>query len=221
MEAKPAEQEAKAEPPPRTTPARPRAARRLPPEARRAQLIETAIRVFAEHGIGHANHSQIALHAGVSLPSVFAYFPTHEDLTLAVLQEVSRFMLQELIEATLRNTGSVQDSIKNTLLSFADMIDDPKNRVYATVWFDWSTAIREKTWPLYQEHHAKVLKSFEATILRGKASGEIPPGIQAKDAAWVLVGVGHIIAQMKFSGETRRRIARTVTQLIRSYFQAA
>jgi len=206
-------------PSPRPATGRSRASR-LTPEARKAQLLETAIRVFAEEGIGHSNHSQIASRAGVSLPSVFAYFPTHEDLTRAVLQEVSRFMLKELVEATQQGTGSAQASIENTLIGFADMIDHPQHRNYARVWFDWSTAIRENTWPLYLEHHIKVLKVFETTIRRGKAAGEVPKSVNEKDAAWVLVGVGHMIAHMKFAGETKLRIARTIDQLVRSYFHA-
>jgi TetR/AcrR family hemagglutinin/protease transcriptional regulator len=196
---------------------KPRAAR-LSPEARKAQLLETAIRVFAVEGIGHSNHSQIASQAGVSLASVFAYFPTHEDLTRAVLKEVSRFMLDELVEANQTGSEDALSSIENTLIGFADMIDHPRHCNYAKVWFDWSTAIREKTWPLYLEHHVKVLKVFETTLRRGKVAGEVPRQVKEKDAAWVLVGVGHMIAHMKFAGESKLRITRTIDQLVRSYF---
>ena len=204
-------------PPKSRTAVRTRAAR-LSPEARKAQLLETAIHVFAEEGISHCNHSDIATAAGVSLASVFAYFPAHEDLTHAVLQEVSRCMLKELVEPTQQGTESAQASIENTLIGFADMIDHPRYRDYAKIWLDWSTAIREKTWSLYLEHHLKTRKVFEATIRRGKTTGEVPKGINEKDAAWVLVGFGHMIAHMKFAGETKFRIARTIDQLVRSYF---
>ena len=193
-------------------------AQRLAPEARKAQLLETAIRVFAAEGISHSNHSQIAKQAGVSLASVFAYFPTHEDLTRAVLKEVSRFMLEELVKANQQGTEDALSSIENTLIGFSDMIDHPRHCDYAKVWFDWSTAIRESTWPLYLEHHVKVLKVFETTLRRGKTAGEVQDSVKEKDAAWVLVGVGHMIAHMKFAGESKLRIVRTIDQLVRSYF---
>ncbi len=195
-----------------------RRASRLTPEARKAQLIEVAIGVFAEAGIGHANHSAVATQAGVSLASVFAYFPTHEDLARAVLTEVSRFMLDELVQANQRGERSARLAIEHTLIGFAKMIDHPKQRAYAKVWFDWSTATREQTWPLYLEHHRKVLKIFEATLRRGKRNGDVSPTVNEKDAAWVLVGVGHMIAHMKFAGESRVRITRTITLLVESYF---
>lgn len=208
----------RAKPVPATAVSPRRRASRLAPEARKAQLIEVAIRVFAEEGIGHANHSAVAAQAGVSLASVFAYFPTHDDLARAVLAEVSRFMLDELVQANQRGESSARLAIEHTLIGFANMIDHPQQRAYAKVWFDWSTATREQTWPLYLEHHRKVLKIFESTLRRGKKSGEVPAQVNEKDAAWVLVGVGHMIAHMKFAGESRLRIARTIDLLIRSYF---
>ena len=59
--------------------------RRLPPEERRAQLLEIAIDVFAERGLGAARHAEIAERAGVAVSTVFAYFETREALVDAVL----------------------------------------------------------------------------------------------------------------------------------------
>ena len=58
---------------------RPRAPR-LAPEARRAQLLASAMRVFARRGIAAARHAELASEAGVAVSTTFAYFPTREEL---------------------------------------------------------------------------------------------------------------------------------------------
>ena len=204
-----------AEPLPATKPKRARASR-LAPEARRAQLLACAIRVFAREGIGHANHTQIAAEAGVSLPAVFSYFPTHEDLTRAVLDYVSRFMLEQLIMPRQTGARSAPSEIEGTLLGFADLIES--DRDICRVWLDWSTAVRGASWPAYLEHHAKVCTLFEATIERGKAAGEVAPEINTADAAWVSIGLGHMISHMKFAGHSKKCIRRAVGSLVASYF---
>lgn len=201
--------------PDRKTAQRQRAAR-LSPEARRSQLLESAIKVFAREGISHANHTQIALEADVSLPAVFAYFPTHDDLTHAVLDYVSVFMLEQLVIPTQSGNESAQEHVERTLIGFADLIDT--HRDITRVWLDWSTAVRGKNWPRYLEHHEKVCKVFEATINRGKKLGEVAPEVNTEDAAWVLIGLGHMIAHMKFAGHSNARIRGAVDDLILSYF---
>ena len=71
-----------------TTAAAPRR-RRLAPEARRAELMAVAIEVFARRGLGEARHAEIAAEAGVSVPTVFVYFPTRDALVHAVLDHVA------------------------------------------------------------------------------------------------------------------------------------
>jgi AcrR family transcriptional regulator len=79
--------------PSRPTNARPPAPlrRRLSPGARRAELMACALAVFARRGLGEARHAEIAAEAGVSVATVFVYFPTREALVDAVLDEVDGF----------------------------------------------------------------------------------------------------------------------------------
>src|SRR5579885_3157999 len=75
---------------PKTLSARCRA-RPLEQPERKAVLLQTAIRVFARRGLGGARHTEIAREAGVSVPTVFFYFPTREALVHDVLTEVAGF----------------------------------------------------------------------------------------------------------------------------------
>jgi AcrR family transcriptional regulator len=56
-------------------------------EQTRKLLIETALRQFAEHGLNATPTVDIARTAGVSHGTVFAHFPTREDLLIEVIQE--------------------------------------------------------------------------------------------------------------------------------------
>ena len=58
------------------TPAAPR--KRLPPEQRKAQLLETALEVFARRGFGRAGHAEIAEAAGVAVSPAGAVAPGRE-----------------------------------------------------------------------------------------------------------------------------------------------
>jgi len=53
-------------------------------EARKDNLIEAALQVFAEKGYADATMTDIAKYAGVSTPVLYEYFKTKEDLFFAV-----------------------------------------------------------------------------------------------------------------------------------------
>ena len=59
-------------------------------EDRREQIIDAALRVFAEKGFAHATNSEIAREAGNMTPGlIYYYFKSKEDLLKVVLQERS------------------------------------------------------------------------------------------------------------------------------------
>ncbi|MBB0233037.1 TetR family transcriptional regulator, partial [Streptomyces calidiresistens] len=59
------------------------------PEGRRAAIVEAAVSVIAERGIGNTTHRLIAARAGVPLGSTTYYFPSLGDLVDAALEKVA------------------------------------------------------------------------------------------------------------------------------------
>jgi AcrR family transcriptional regulator len=57
-------------------------------EAMRAEVVETAFRLFAEQGFEHTTVDQIAAAAGLSRTTFFRYFGTKEDVVLSHLEGV-------------------------------------------------------------------------------------------------------------------------------------
>jgi AcrR family transcriptional regulator len=87
---------------------------RLPRSARRAQLLGAAQEVFVEHGYHSAAMDEIAERAGVSKPVLYQHFPGKLDLYLAILDQ---------------HTGELLDDVRVALASTSDN----KQRVAATI----------------------------------------------------------------------------------------
>lgn len=58
-----------------------------PPPDRRQEILEAALRVFAQRGYEAATNAAIARDAGVTAAALYYYFPSKEDLFLAAVVE--------------------------------------------------------------------------------------------------------------------------------------
>jgi AcrR family transcriptional regulator len=82
---------------------------RLPAAERRRQLLDTAIRVFAETGFHETTMAQIAEGAGVTKPVLYQHFASKRDLYLAVLDDVGdRLRSSVLVAAATQQTPRAQ-----------------------------------------------------------------------------------------------------------------
>src|SRR5215212_2570928 len=70
-----------------TSTGRPPTARQLQAAARREQILETALGLFAERGFDGTSTRQIATEAGIAEGLIFHYFPTKASLLTAILQD--------------------------------------------------------------------------------------------------------------------------------------
>jgi len=187
-------------------------ARRLSTTKRRAQLLTCALQVFARRGLGEARHAEIAKEAGVSVPTVFFYFPTRAELVDAVLNEVERFYRAMADEIHSQPLPTPQILLAHGF-AFADSVDTHPD--HARVWLDWSTAIRDEVWPRYLTFQSYVVAVLEKTIRRGQREGDFAVDIDPEDTAQLMFASAHMIAQMKFSQQTPEKIERFVHTLVR------
>ena len=77
---------------------------RLSASARREQLIDVAISVFARHGYHTTSMNDVAEAAGVTKPVLYQHFASKRDLYLALLDEVGRRLLDRITKATAEGT---------------------------------------------------------------------------------------------------------------------
>src|SRR5437588_667743 len=90
-------------------------------DERREQVLEAAIREFADNGFAAASTAAIAKRAGISQPYIYALFPSKQDLFLAAHDRVLgrvRFTFRE----AARGAVSPQDALQRMGLSYPALI---------------------------------------------------------------------------------------------------
>lgn len=171
---------------------------RLSPEARREQLMQCAIEVFSKRGLGRAGHAEIAALAQVSVATVFNYFSSREQLVDNVLIQIEDFFSEmvrrNFADISAQQPKSPQQAIHDYLADFVDAaINDPQ---FTYIWLEWSSSIREDTWPRYltllDSNIAIISNKIEPAI----ASGEINTYLTTKEFARSLCNQGYMILQL-------------------------
>ena len=86
----------------------PQPGRRLTADARRRQLFEVALTLFAEHGYAATTMDDIAEAAGVTKPLVYQHFESKRALYLELMDVFSRELVTRIVKATANAAGPRQ-----------------------------------------------------------------------------------------------------------------
>jgi TetR/AcrR family transcriptional regulator, hemagglutinin/protease regulatory protein len=186
-------------------------AARLQPAARQAHLVQVAVRVFAQRGLGAARPVDVAAAAGVAESTVFAYFPSREALMSAVLGEVDRFCSGVNERVLHRIERPAPELVVELARAFAEVVDTHPD--HARVWLDWSTAIRDDVWPRYVDFQERIIAEVAKMIRRGQRQGTFDRDMFSEDEARMLYGSAQMAAQMKFTGRPAREVRRFLTSM--------
>jgi TetR/AcrR family hemagglutinin/protease transcriptional regulator len=173
--------------------------------------MKCALRVFARRGIGAARHAEIAAEAGVAVPTVFAYFPNREALVREVLREVDWY-LADMVWSAVGAGETVFEKLLSVVRAFAERVESDPDTM--KIWLDWSTAMRDEVWPLYEDLQRRVIVHFVDLIRAGQEQGEVDPAVNPEVAAYMVVGGGHMIAQMKFTGRAPADVEEYLETLV-------
>jgi len=184
----------------------------MSPDARRAQLTAAAIAVFARRGLSGARHVDVAEAAGVSLPSVFHYFSTREDLVDAVLSAVEAFFV-DMAEGVHRSRQPAPAVLLAQATAFVAAVD--AHRDYVRVWLDWSTAVRGALWTRYVAVQDRILGIVIPTIRRGQRAGELRSAVDPEHLARLFIGAGYMVTLMRLSDESPARVMEFAKTVVR------
>ena len=77
----------------------------MPPQQRREQVIDAALRVILEQGYGGVSIEAIARAAGVTRPVVYDHFPNLAQLLHAVVEREERISLEQLERVVPEDPG--------------------------------------------------------------------------------------------------------------------
>ena len=190
-----------------TIQAAPQRRRRLPPEARRAQLLDVALSVFAEMGIERAGHADIAKRVGVSTATVFNYFPTRDALVDAVLEEA-----KVRIDRMFEDIGPLSDDPVKRILqgaaAYQRVVEDSPDLV--KMFLKWGVSFDPDIRPRYLAYQKSVLQRLVKLL---------PESEDPMTEARLLYAAANSMAVMLFDGESldvltgySRRIARALAK---------
>jgi AcrR family transcriptional regulator len=73
---------------------------RLSAPARREQLLDVSVRIFARQGYHNTSMNDVAEAAGVTKPVLYQHFESKRDLYLALLEEAGHRLLTRIAKAT-------------------------------------------------------------------------------------------------------------------------
>lgn len=100
---------------------------RLSPDERRRNIVEEALRFFAEHGF-EANTRVLAQRIGVTQPLLFRYFSTKEELIEAVFElALKRLTRRDWLLSIRESEGDIRQRLVNFFYSYSNESYD----------FDW------------------------------------------------------------------------------------
>lgn len=188
-----------------------RRARQMKPEERKQQLLREAIRMFALKGIDSATHADIAAASQVAIPTVFAYFPSREGLVNSVLDEIARFVHDDLILPAWKVKDPARRLEETASLLTSAAVSHPD---YVKVWLMWGMYFGAEFQERYKRFEKKVLDDL-SEFIRAGSRGDIPDP-DAHDRARVIIGASGFLAKMVFDGVGEYRRKEFVENVITS-----
>jgi AcrR family transcriptional regulator len=101
--------------------AEPHSGRRLTADARRRQLFEVALSLFAEHGYAATTMDDIAEAAGVTKPLVYQHFDSKRALYLELMDVFSRELVTRIVKATA-NAGGPRQQVELGFAAYFELM---------------------------------------------------------------------------------------------------
>jgi AcrR family transcriptional regulator len=95
---------------------------------RRAQLLDVAGALFAEHGFHGLSMEQLADAAGVSKPVLYQHFPSKRDLYLALVHAAIA-ALEAQVGRALDGTRDNRARVEGAIAAYFDYVEHPRFRL--------------------------------------------------------------------------------------------
>lgn len=193
-------------------------ARRLPAQARRRQILETARAAFAEQGYEKTSTADLARAAGLSEAALYRHFAGKKELFLEVVRSTGpklldiwediSYQVEDPVETLWAIGVHYYDHLwshsANMKLQFRALsdADDP----------DIRAALRA--------NFAAFVDFVHATLEEGKIRGIVRPEVNSRLVAWQFLGIGLTLDMMHLLGFDREIDRRGVEQWGRLYLGA-
>ena len=161
--------------------------KRLPAEARRQAVLDTACRVFSRSSYRGATTAEIAREAGISEPILYRHFGSKRDLYLACLDQAWASFRAEAQRAIDESPDSCLGAIANLY-----MRQGAKRLRVIDLWNQALTeATDDKVIAAALRRQIREVHDFFADVIRdGQARGALHPDRDPVAEAWIFVAGG-------------------------------
>jgi len=165
-------------------------ARKVDKEKRQAELLETAIEVFAGRGYQATTMDEIAERAGVSKGMLYIYFKNKETLFGAVFRWYGQ-IISETMESAISGIDNEIEQLQRIASAWGQIAVE--HRDYVPLFLDfWAAASVKGMRSDYADDLAHMYEEYRTLIIeiieRGKKNGRFKQDADARAAAYLLVG---------------------------------
>lgn len=162
------------------------AGKRLPREARRQAVLDTACRVFTRSSYRGATTAEIAREAGISEPILYRHFGSKRDLYLACLEQALDDLRAVAEEARAEDPQRCLGAVANAYMA---------SRARVRLIDLWIQALSEASEdPVIAKALKRQIRAvheyFAELIREGQARGELDPDRDERAEAWIFVASG-------------------------------
>jgi len=149
-------------------------------------ILEAAIKVFAEVGYHKAKISKIAEIAGVATGSVYLYFKDKEDILLKIFEDIWNRLYEELNSVKSNDSLSPFDKFDAMIdLIFDIYIEKP---ALAIVFVNEQNHIQKSAEDRFTSYYEKFLNLGEEIIKEGIAKKQFSPNLDIKILRYFIFG---------------------------------
>jgi AcrR family transcriptional regulator len=180
-------------------------------QATRAKLLVAAGEEFARVGLQRANVDAISLAAGYAKGTIYNYFPSKEELFLAVVEEASA---QAAASGSSPANAGARERLAAVLAGFCAWAgtNDPLARVLVRECLMGTPGL----YPRVMGAEAPLVDELEATIRAGAASGELRDDVPADLLALAIAGLTDLALVQHWASNGTKPSLEEIPELVLS-----
>lgn len=161
---------------------------RLPAAQRREQLLDSAAKLFAEHGYARATTSQLAKAAGVTEPIIYRHFKSKRDLFVALIKRTGKRTLDQWQEH-LKGANDPAERLRR-LIGDNPMVSPTGRTEYRVFLQAISEVEDDKIQQAVNEHIALVHTFLAAELERAQKAHRVTTKFSPAVLAWLMIDIG-------------------------------
>lgn len=163
-------------------------------QARRAQVLEVARRVFGEKGYHSASVSDIIKRAGIARGTFYLYF----DSKRAIFEELLDGYLERIWGVVRRvvtggDAPSAEEQVKGNIVRVLDVLDEHRSLNHILLWH--AVGLDQESDQRLSTFYERLLSLIEGALLLGQEMGVVRDGDARMLAVCVLGSIKEVTAQ--------------------------